>query len=60
MTPAGTRYREAVSAAAAIDLSRYRLNALPDEGSDEDWDDDRELFDPDGNRVRFGSPVGQR
>jgi polyphosphate kinase 2 len=40
-----------VSAAAAIDLSRYRLNALPDQGSDEDWDDDRELFGPDGRRI---------
>jgi polyphosphate kinase 2 len=34
-----------------IDLSRWRLNALPDVNSDEDWDDDRELFDPDGNQV---------
>jgi polyphosphate kinase 2 len=34
-----------------IDLSQWRLNALPDESSDEDWDDDRELFDPSGRRV---------
>jgi polyphosphate kinase 2 len=44
-----------VSAAAVplaeIDLSQYRLNALPDEHSDEDWDDDRELFGPDGQRL---------
>jgi polyphosphate kinase 2 len=33
------------------DLSEWRLNALPDENSDEDWDDDRELFDPTGRRV---------
>jgi polyphosphate kinase len=46
-----------------IDLSRWRLNALPDENSDEDWDDDRELFDPDGNRVdtwREGYPYSER
>jgi polyphosphate kinase len=29
-----------------IDLSLWRLNDLPDENSDEDWDDDRELIDP--------------
>jgi polyphosphate kinase len=46
-----------------VDLSRWRLNALPDTGSDEDWDDDRELFDPDGHRVetwREGYPYSER
>jgi polyphosphate kinase 2 len=46
-----------------LDLSRWRLNALPDENSDEDWDDDRELFDPEGNRVdtwREGYPYSER
>ncbi|MCZ2821576.1 polyphosphate kinase 2 [Modestobacter sp. VKM Ac-2977] len=46
-----------------LDLSRWRLNALPDTHSDEDWDDDRELFDPDGNRVdtwREGYPYSER
>jgi polyphosphate kinase 2 len=46
-----------------LDLSQWRLNALPDENSDEDWDDDRELFDPDGNRVdtwREGYPYSER
>ncbi len=46
-----------------VDLSRWRLNALPDASSDEDWDDDRELFDPDGNRVdtwREGYPYSER
>jgi polyphosphate kinase len=46
-----------------LDLSRWRLNALPDENSDEDWDDDRELFDPEGNRVdtwREGYPYTER
>jgi polyphosphate kinase 2 len=46
-----------------LDLSRWRLNALPDTDSDEDWDDDRELFDPDGNRVetwREGYPYRER
>ncbi|CCH90808.1 conserved protein of unknown function; putative Polyphosphate kinase [Modestobacter italicus] len=45
------------------DLSRWRLNALPDESSDEDWDDDRELFDPSGRRVdtwREGYPYDHR
>jgi polyphosphate kinase 2 len=45
------------------DLSLWRLNALPDENSDEDWDDDRELFDPAGNRVdtwREGYPYSER
>jgi polyphosphate kinase 2 len=39
------------------------LNALPDTNSDEDWDDDRELFDPDGHRVdtwREGYPYSER
>ncbi|MCZ2805879.1 polyphosphate kinase 2 [Modestobacter sp. VKM Ac-2983] len=46
-----------------LDLSRWRLNALPDTHSDEDWDDDRELFDPEGNRVdtwREGYPYSER
>jgi polyphosphate kinase 2 len=46
-----------------IDLSKWRLNALPDENSDEDWDDDRELFDPEGRRVdtwREGYPYAER
>ena len=34
-----------------IDLRQWRLNQLPDEDSDEDWDDDRELYGPDGARV---------
>ncbi|WP_369139107.1 polyphosphate kinase 2 [Modestobacter versicolor] len=45
------------------DLSRWRLNALPDANSDEDWDDDRELFDPEGRRVdtwREGYPYSER
>ena len=45
------------------DLSRWRLNALPDTHSDEDWDDDRELFDPAGNRVdtwRENYPYSER
>jgi polyphosphate kinase len=37
--------------ASRIDLSQYRLNPLPDEHSDEDWDDDRELFGPDGRLI---------
>jgi polyphosphate kinase 2 len=46
-----------------IDVSRYRLQALPDDGSDEDWDDDGELFGPDGERIetwREGYPYDQR
>jgi polyphosphate kinase 2 len=46
-----------------LDLSAWRLNALPDTNSDEDWDDDRELFDPQGNRVdtwREGYPYSER
>jgi polyphosphate kinase 2 len=46
-----------------LDLSQWRLNALPDTNSDEDWDDDRELFDPQGNRVdtwREGYPYEHR
>jgi len=46
-----------------VDLSQWRLNALPDTNSDEDWDDDRELFDPDGRRVdtwREGYPYSER
>ncbi len=41
----------APSLASAIDLSQYRLQALPDVDSDEDWDDDGELYGPDGRRV---------
>jgi polyphosphate kinase len=46
-----------------IDLRQWRLNDLPDENSDEDWDDDRELFGPDGLRVetwREGYPYDGR
>jgi polyphosphate kinase 2 len=46
-----------------IDLSQWRLNDLPDENSDEDWDDDRELFGPDGRLVetwREGYPYAER
>jgi polyphosphate kinase len=46
-----------------IDLRRWRLNDLPDDNSDEDWDDDRELFGPDGLRVetwREGYPYEGR
>ncbi|MGY2080887.1 polyphosphate kinase 2 [Modestobacter sp. SYSU DS0657] len=48
---------------SVLDLSQWRLNALPDTNSDEDWDDDRELFDPEGNRVdswREGFPYDER
>jgi polyphosphate kinase len=48
---------------SVLDLSRYRLNAMPDESSDEDWDDDRELFGPDGRRMdtwREGYPYPER
>jgi polyphosphate kinase 2 len=46
-----------------IDLRQWRLNQLPDESSDEDWDDDRELYGPDGLRVetwREGYPYDER
>src|SRR4051795_4588230 len=46
-----------------IDLSQWRLNSLPDENSDEDWDDDRELIDPTGTLVetwREGYPYPER
>ena len=46
-----------------IDLRQWRLNELPDENSDEDWDDDRELFGPDGRLVetwREGYPYDHR
>jgi polyphosphate kinase 2 len=46
-----------------IDVSRYRLQALPGDDSDEDWDDDGELFGPDGRRVdtwREGYPYDER
>jgi len=48
---------------SVIDLSQYRLNAMPDENSDEDWDDDRELYGPDGRRMdtwREGYPYSER
>jgi polyphosphate kinase 2 len=48
---------------SVIDLSQYRLNAMPDESSDEDWDDDRELYGPDGRRMdtwREGYPYQER
>ncbi len=34
-----------------IDLRQWRLAPLPDENSDEDWDDDRDLIGPDGRLV---------
>jgi polyphosphate kinase 2 len=46
-----------------IDLRQWRLNQLPDENSDEDWDDDRELYGPDGRLVetwREGYPYAER
>jgi polyphosphate kinase 2 len=46
-----------------IDLRQWRLNQLPDENSDEDWDDDRELYGPDGRLVetwREGYPYPER
>jgi polyphosphate kinase 2 len=46
-----------------IDVSQYRLQALPDDDSDEDWDDDGELFGPDGRRIetwREGYPYSER
>jgi polyphosphate kinase 2 len=46
-----------------LDLGDWHLNPLPDEDSDEDWDDDRELFTPDGTRVqtwREGYPYTER
>ena len=58
-----TVYRRPVTAPTLIDLSQYRLNALPDESSDEDWDDDRELFGPGGVRLdtwREGYPYTER
>ena len=53
----------APSLATTIDLSQYRLQALPDVDSDEDWDDDGELYGPDGRRVdtwREGYPYDER
>ncbi|MGY1633312.1 polyphosphate kinase 2 [Geodermatophilus sp. SYSU D01186] len=46
-----------------IDVSRYRLQALPDDDTDEDWDDDGLLFGPDGKLVetwREGYPYAER
>jgi polyphosphate kinase len=60
--PVRTRAPEGTLSPVA-DLSQWRLNALPDENSDEDWDDDRELFDPSGRRVdtwREGYPYRER
>jgi len=60
--PLRTRAPEGTPSPVA-DLSQWRLNALPDTNSDEDWDDDRELFDPAGNRVdtwREGYPYRER
>jgi polyphosphate kinase 2 len=62
--PAHPRFNpEAGQPGELIDLSQWRLNELPDENSDEDWDDDRELFGPDGRRVetwREGYPYPER
>jgi polyphosphate kinase len=62
--PAHPRFHpEAGLPGELIDLSQWRLNDLPDEDSDEDWDDDRELFGPDGRRVetwREGYPYPER
>jgi polyphosphate kinase 2 len=62
--PPHPRFRPASGDTAdLIDLSQWRLNDLPDENSDEDWDDDRELFGPDGRRVetwREGYPYAER
>ena len=44
-------------------MSQYRLQSLPDDDSDEDWDDDGELFGPDGERIetwREGYPYDER
>ena len=49
--------------ASVLDLSKYHLNQLPDEQSDEDWDDDRELYGPDDQRLdtwREGYPYAER
>ncbi len=46
-----------------IDVSRYRLQALPADDSDEDWDDDGALFGPDGQPIetwREGYPYSER
>ncbi|SFL34097.1 polyphosphate kinase 2 [Geodermatophilus ruber] len=46
-----------------IDLSRYRLQALPDADTDEDWDDDGLLFGPGGELVetwREGYPYDEK
>ncbi|MEI4272279.1 polyphosphate kinase 2 [Klenkia sp. LSe6-5] len=48
--PAAPRY-VADDDAPLADLPGWQLAPLPDEHSDEDWDDDRELLDPAGNRV---------
>ncbi|WP_235564504.1 polyphosphate kinase 2 [Modestobacter sp. Leaf380] len=57
MTPLGTppgapRYvADPEHADRMSDLTGWQLAPLPDEHSDEDWDDDRELLDPSGDRV---------
>jgi polyphosphate kinase 2 len=54
---------EKSTVASRIDLSQYHLDPLPDENSDEDWDDDRDLFGPDGTRIdtwREGYPYAER
>ena len=54
---------EGSTVASRIDLSQYHLDPLPDENSDEDWDDDRDLFGPDGRRIdtwREGYPYAER
>jgi polyphosphate kinase 2 len=50
--PAAPHYvADPADADQLADLSGWRLAPLPDEHSDEDWDDDRELLDPSGARV---------
>lgn len=50
--PAAPRYvADPADEGQLADLSGWRLAPLPDEHSDEDWDDDRELLDPSGVRV---------
>ena len=63
MTPHLRFHRDDGAPGDVIDLSQWRLNDLPDENSDEDWDDDRELIDPSGRLVetwREGYPYPER
>ena len=63
MTPHLRFHRDDGAPGDVIDLSQWRLNELPDENSDEDWDDDRELIDPSGRLVetwREGYPYPER